>query len=109
MSLPTPEEVQALVADLSTAAQAYSTAPDLEGYMSRVQLIAKARQLSRALITPDQAPNYHGLNVCQEFIFKFWMRAAPIGTWADQTVFWEGMRTDGRINWDPQLYEAQGF
>jgi hypothetical protein len=46
MALPTPEEVQALVADLTQVAQAYSTSPDLNGYMSRVQVIAKAKKLT---------------------------------------------------------------
>ena len=63
-ALPTPEEVQSLVADLTSAAQAYSTAADLNGYMSRVQVVAKAKKLSQSLISPDQLPNYHGLNVC---------------------------------------------
>ena len=63
MAIPTPSEVQKLVGELTTAAQSYSDAPDLNGYMSRVQLIAKARQLSRELTTPDMEPNYHGLNV----------------------------------------------
>ena len=63
MAVPTSSEVQNLVGELTAVAQSYSDAPDLNGYMSRVQLIAKARQLSRALITPDMEPNYHGLNV----------------------------------------------
>jgi hypothetical protein len=63
MALPTPEEVQALVADLTQVAQAYSTSPDLSGYMSRVQVVAKAKKLTQSLISPEQLPNYHGLNV----------------------------------------------
>lgn len=63
MALPTPEEVQSLVADLSSVAQAYSASPDLNGYMSRVQVITRAKKLTQALIAPDQLPNYHGLNV----------------------------------------------
>ena len=63
MALPTPEEVQALVADLTQVAQAYSTSPDLNGYMSRVQVVAKAKKLTQSLISPEQLPNYHGLNV----------------------------------------------
>ena len=63
MALPTPEEVQTLVAELVNIAQAYSTSPDLNGYMSRVQIIAKAKKLTKSLISPEQLPNYHGLNV----------------------------------------------
>jgi hypothetical protein len=61
--LPTPQEVQSLVADLTSAAEAYSTAPDLNGYMSRVQVVTKAKKLAQSLISPEQLPNYHGLNV----------------------------------------------
>jgi hypothetical protein len=63
MSLPSPEEVRALVAELTTAANAYSAAPDLDGYMARVDIVAKAKKISRALVAPEQLPNYHGLNV----------------------------------------------
>lgn len=63
MALPSKAEIDQLVASLNQAAGAYSDSPDLDGYLSRAQIIAKARELSRALITPDQLPNYHGLNV----------------------------------------------
>ena len=63
MALPTPKEVQDLVAELSAAAQGYTDSPDLHGYVSRVQVIAKARHLARLLTSPEQEPNYHGLNV----------------------------------------------
>jgi hypothetical protein len=63
MALPTPEELQSLIVDLSSVAQAYSTSPDLNGYMSRVQVIDRAKKLTQALISPDQLPNYLGLNV----------------------------------------------
>ena len=63
MALPSPAEVQFLVTELNAVAQAYSTAPDLNGYMSRVQIIDKAKRLTRALISIEQTPNYHGLNV----------------------------------------------
>jgi hypothetical protein len=63
MALPTSEEVQSLVAELTNVAQAYSTSPDLNGYMSRVQVIAKANKLTQSLISPEQLPNYHGLKV----------------------------------------------
>jgi hypothetical protein len=35
-NLPTSEALQPLLADLNNVAQAYSTAPDLNGYISRV-------------------------------------------------------------------------
>ncbi len=63
MGLPTPEELQSLLAELTNVAQAYTTSPDLDGYMSRVQVIATAKRLTQSLISPDQLPNYHGLNV----------------------------------------------
>lgn len=64
MALPTQAEVQSLLADLTSAAQSYSTAPDLNGYVSRMQIVAKAKKLMQSLITPEQLPNYHGLNAC---------------------------------------------
>lgn len=63
MALPSPEELQSLIAELNDVAKAYSTAPDLNGYLPRIQIIDRAKKLSRALITPEQLPNYHGLNV----------------------------------------------
>lgn len=63
MALPTQEEVMSLLADLTAATQAYSTSPDLNGYMSRVEIVAKAKKLAQSLIQPEQLPNYHGLNV----------------------------------------------
>jgi hypothetical protein len=68
MALPTSEEMQTLVSELTSAAQAYSAAPDLNGYMARVDIIAKARKISQALVAPEQLPNYHGLNV-RSFIY----------------------------------------
>jgi hypothetical protein len=64
-NLPTSEELQSLLADINNVAQTYSTAPDLNGYISRVQIIEKAKKLTQSLISPEQMPNYHGLNVCQ--------------------------------------------
>jgi hypothetical protein len=65
MALPTPEELQSLLSDLAAVAKNYSSAADLSGYMSRVDIIAKAKKISQALVAPEQLPNYHGLNVCQ--------------------------------------------
>jgi hypothetical protein len=63
MALPSPESLQKLVAELNEAAKAYSTSPDLSGYMSRVNIIDKATKVTQTLISPDQMPNYHGRNV----------------------------------------------
>ncbi|KAK5654304.1 hypothetical protein OQA88_7482 [Cercophora sp. LCS_1] len=65
MALPSNQQVQDLVAGLSGAAKGYSNTPDLNGYISRVQIIAQAKELIRTLITPDQLPNYHGLNMAE--------------------------------------------
>lgn len=61
--LATPEEVQSLVAELTAAAQNYSSAPGYEGHMARAKIISRAENLKRALIGPFQGPTYHGLNV----------------------------------------------
>jgi len=64
MALPTSEELQSLLTELTNVVQNYSTAPDLAGYMSRVEVIAKAKKITQAVVAPEQLPNYHGLNVC---------------------------------------------
>ncbi|ROT36134.1 S-adenosyl-L-methionine-dependent methyltransferase [Sodiomyces alkalinus F11] len=74
MSLPSKEEIDQLVTSLNQAAGAYSDGADLDGYLSRVQIIAKARELTRALITPDQMPNYHGLNIAELIAIRAFMR-----------------------------------
>ncbi len=62
-AIPTKEELQSLIAELTNVAANYSATPDLQGYISRVQVIAKAKDVLKSLITADQLPNYHGLNV----------------------------------------------
>ncbi|KAH6900570.1 S-adenosyl-L-methionine-dependent methyltransferase [Thelonectria olida] len=74
MALPSKSEVEDLVRSLNEVAQAYSDAPDLDGYMSRVQILDKARKLTQALITPDQKPNYHGLNMAELIAVRTFMR-----------------------------------
>ncbi|KAH7121434.1 O-methyltransferase-domain-containing protein [Dactylonectria macrodidyma] len=74
MALPTKQEVQDLVSSLTQAAEAYSDTPDLNGYVSRVQILAKARELTQALITPDQKPNYHGLNMAELIAVRTFMK-----------------------------------
>ncbi|KAJ4257388.1 hypothetical protein NW762_008508 [Fusarium torreyae] len=74
MALPSKQEIDDLVSSLNNAAQAYSDAPDLNGYMSRVQILEKARTLTNALITPDQKPNYHGLNIAELVAIRTFMK-----------------------------------
>ncbi|KAI8670112.1 Methyltransf-2 domain-containing protein [Fusarium sp. Ph1] len=74
MALPSKQEVNDLVNGLAQAAQAYSDAPDLNGYMSRVHVLEKARALTNALITPDQKPNYHGLNIAELVAIRTFMK-----------------------------------
>jgi hypothetical protein len=63
MTLPSPQAVQDLAAALTDAAKSYTDSADLQGYISRVEVISKAQDLIRTLVTTDQLPNYHGLNV----------------------------------------------
>jgi hypothetical protein len=63
MTLPSPEELQKLAAELNDAAKAYSASPDVNGYMSRVHVLEKAKEITQSLISPDQMPDYHGRNV----------------------------------------------
>ncbi|KAF5966180.1 O-methyltransferase B [Fusarium coicis] len=74
MALPNKKEIDDLVSSLNDAAKAYSDAPDLNGYMSRVQILEKARTLTNALITPDQKPNYHGLNIAELVAIRMFMK-----------------------------------
>ncbi|KAF5529405.1 O-methyltransferase B [Fusarium napiforme] len=74
MALPNKQEIDDLVSSLNDAANAYSGAPDLNGYMSRVQILEKARTLTNALITPDQKPNYHGLNIAELVAIRTFMK-----------------------------------
>ncbi|KAM0074320.1 hypothetical protein ACKRZS_013638 [Fusarium odoratissimum] len=78
MALPNKQEIDDLVSSLNDAAKAYSDAPDLNGYMSRVQILEKARTLTNALITPDQKPNYHGLNASHDFTPASWNMIAEL-------------------------------
>lgn len=62
-ALPTKLQVDEALNDLAEAAKSYSDAPDLAGYASRVEVIARAKSLIRSVVSPDMMPNYHGLNV----------------------------------------------
>lgn len=57
MSIPTAEELQALLSDLTTAVENYSTEADLSGYKSRVDVISRAKKISQALTVPENLPN----------------------------------------------------
>lgn len=61
--LPSRLEVEELVSALNGVANGYTDSLDMNGYVARVQIIAKAKQLVQALASPDMTPNYHGLNV----------------------------------------------
>ncbi|RSL68366.1 hypothetical protein CEP54_002842 [Fusarium duplospermum] len=74
MALPSKQQVNDLVNGLAQAAEAYSEAPDFNGHMSRVHVLEKGRALTNALITPDQKPNYHGLNIAELVAIRAFMR-----------------------------------
>ena len=63
MALPSKLDVDQLVSGLVDAAGSYSDAADFEGHVARAQIISKAKDLIRAMVSPIMAPNYHGLNV----------------------------------------------
>jgi len=68
MALASPQELQLPIADLTTVAQSNTASPDLGGYMARIAIIAKVKEITRSLVSPEQLPNYHGLNVhCSPF------------------------------------------
>lgn len=114
MALPSQKEVQALVDNLIQASQAYCDAPDLNGYMSRAQILSKARELTQALTTPDQKPNYHGLNVGLYTISRLTRitRICQVGRLLvasmPQCSLLTPCFTDGRAHCHQDLYQAQG-
>lgn len=63
MALPSKCDVDQLVSGLVEAAGSYSDTADLNGHVARAQIISKAKDLIRAVVSPIMAPNYHGLNV----------------------------------------------
>lgn len=69
MALPSKCDVDQLVSGLVEAAGSYSDAADLEGHTARAQIISRARDLIRAVVSPVMAPNYHGLNVSGAQLF----------------------------------------
>ena len=72
MALPSKKEVEDLASSLNEVAKGYSDSADLNGYLSRIQVIGKAKELMRMLITPDQMANYHGLNVSVLNYIPWW-------------------------------------
>ncbi|UNI22032.1 hypothetical protein JDV02_007959 [Purpureocillium takamizusanense] len=64
-ALPSKSQVDQAITGLADAANLYSEAPDLAGYASRVEIIARARRLICGLVSPDMMPNYHGLNMAE--------------------------------------------
>lgn len=63
MALPSKCDVDQLVSGLVEAAGSYSDTADLDGHVARAEIISKAKDLIRAVVSPIMAPNYHGLNV----------------------------------------------
>lgn len=63
MAFPSKAEVDTALAGLSQAVEGYSDAQDLNGHMARVEVIARAKQLIRSVVSAEMTPNYHGLNV----------------------------------------------
>jgi hypothetical protein len=98
MALPSPQSLQKLVAELNDVAKVYSTSPDLNGYMSRVHIIEKAKEITQSLISPDQMPNYHGRNV-----------RVPTTRDASPIYLTGHFPIDGRSDRYPNIHEAQGL
>ena len=71
MALPSSKDVDALVGDLAEVAKGYSDSPDLNGHTSRVKIVAKAKELVRALITPEQMAFYHAFMVSGCDLWRF--------------------------------------
>lgn len=71
MAVPSRSEVDAALAGLTQAVGSYSDAPDLTGHMSRVEIIARAKNLIRSVVSAEMTPNYHGLNVRQLSLLSF--------------------------------------
>ncbi|KND88464.1 Sterigmatocystin 8-O-methyltransferase [Tolypocladium ophioglossoides CBS 100239] len=74
MALPTKAQVDAALRGLAEAAESYSDAPDFAGYASRVDVIARAKSLIRAVVSPDMTPNYHGLNIAELIAIRTFMK-----------------------------------
>ncbi|KAK0386964.1 hypothetical protein NLU13_5277 [Sarocladium strictum] len=65
MAFPSKAEVDTALAGLSQAVEGYSDAQDLNGHMARVEVIARAKQLIRSVVSAEMTPNYHGLNMAE--------------------------------------------
>jgi hypothetical protein len=61
--LPSKQQAGIPVNRLNDATQACFAALELNGYISKVQVIGKDMTLTNTLATPDHTPNYHSLNV----------------------------------------------
>ncbi|KAH8586527.1 S-adenosyl-L-methionine-dependent methyltransferase [Bisporella sp. PMI_857] len=62
MKLPTQEGLRSILLDLTAAIDSYSTAPDLQG------------NRQKKLITPEQLPNYHGLNMAEVLAIRTFIK-----------------------------------
>ncbi|KAK4182902.1 S-adenosyl-L-methionine-dependent methyltransferase [Podospora australis] len=74
MALPSKQEVDDLVKQLTEAANAYDASPSLDAYLGRANIISKAKELQRALITPEMSPNYLALNLAEALAIRTFMR-----------------------------------
>lgn len=63
MALPEKNDVDALVQKLAAAADRYTSSPDLDGRMARLEIIDAAKQLIRSVSGPEMTPINHGMNV----------------------------------------------
>ena len=63
MAFPTPKELQELIGQLNDVAKSYNASPDLDGFKSRVQIVEKAKEISRTLTAADDIAFAHCFNV----------------------------------------------
>ena len=63
MANPTVKEVNRMYAELGEAVKQYNASGDIAGYKTRVSVIEKSKQLTRAMIDPGQMATYLLLNV----------------------------------------------
>lgn len=63
MALPTSEQLQALLADLTAVVQDYLTSLDLHSHISRIEVVEQIKKITQSLVAPEKFPYNHGLNV----------------------------------------------
>ncbi|KAI9167216.1 hypothetical protein HJFPF1_03341 [Paramyrothecium foliicola] len=73
MAIPSKTAVEEALVDLTEAINSYSESPDTMGHISRVEIIARAKDLIRSVVPPKMIPNYHdyhGLNFCIHILIR---------------------------------------